>query len=117
LQRSIALFSNASLEDSLLAVEGYLSLAHVDHPEAGCAVPALAAEIARTSPSTQGVFEDGMLGLKDQIQTLVQDEAMAWSIMAQLVGAVMIARGMQSMPARSALLAGVMQQVKQLLNT
>ncbi|OYU30618.1 MAG: TetR family transcriptional regulator [Comamonadaceae bacterium PBBC2] len=115
LQRSIALFSSPVLEDSLLAVEGYLSQAHVDHPEAGCAVPALAAEIARSGLSTQQVFEDGMLGLKDQIQNLVQDESKAWSIMAQLVGAVMIARGLPSESARAALLTGVMQQVKRLL--
>ena len=115
LQRSIALFASPELGDTLLALEGYLSQAHVSHPEAGCAVPALAAEIARAGPSTCQVFEDGMLGLKDQIQSHVKDDAKAWSIMAQLVGAVMIARGLPSETARAALLAGVLQQVKKVL--
>lgn len=49
------------------------------------------------------------------IQSMVKDDAKAWSIIAQLVGAVVVAWGMPSEPARSALLAGVSQQVKQML--
>ena len=68
-------------------------LAHVEQPETGCAVPALAAEIARAVPLTQRVFKAGMRGLKDQLQALVKDDAKAWPIMAQLVGDVVIAKG------------------------
>ena len=115
LKRSIALFSNQSNEECLLAMEGYLSQAHVDHPESGCAVPSLTPEISRSGTSTKLVFERGMVELKDQIENLVADEAKAWSIMAQLVGAVMVARGLHSEQARTALLKGVAQQVKRIL--
>ena len=99
----------------MMAIEGYLSPAHVEQPELGCAVPALASEIARAGDSTQGVFEVGMIELKNQISALVNDEAKAWSIIAQLVGAVTVARGMPAGVAREALLQGVTKQVKQLL--
>lgn len=115
LKRSIELFSNKSSEQAVAAAESYLSQAHVAHPESGCAVPSLAAEIARSSASTQGVFEDGMVKLKEQINHLVKDDAKAWSIIAQLVGAVMIARGMPSERTRESLLKGVTRQIKQLL--
>lgn len=115
LQRSIALFSNKSAAQCMAVMDGYLSQAHVAHPESGCAVPSLASEISRASASTQAVFEDGMVALQAQIKSVVKDDAKAWSIIAQLVGAVMVARGMPSEQARSALLEGVSQQVKQML--
>ena len=115
LKRSIELFANKSLEQSVTAIEGYLSQAHVAYPESGCAVPSLTPEISRSSASTKRVFEDGMVGLKEQIKNLVKDDAKAWSVMAQLVGAVMIARGLPSEQTRKALLEGVTQQVKQIL--
>lgn len=115
LNRSIELFSGKSVEQSVTVIEGYLSPAHVAHPESGCAVPSLASEIARSSTSTQRIFEDGMLKLQAQIQGVVKDDAKAWSIIAQLVGAVMIARGMPSEHARSVLLKGVTQHVRQML--
>ena len=115
LKRSSELFSNKSLDQILTAIEGYLSPAHVAHPESGCAVPPLAAEIARADKATQEVFELGILGLKANIRKLVKDDATAWSIISQLVGAVMVARGLPSERTRNALLKGVVQQVKLLL--
>ena len=46
LQRSVALFAQQSPAKAMKVIEGYLSPAHVAHPESGCAVPALAPEIA-----------------------------------------------------------------------
>ncbi len=115
LQRSSTLFAHPSVAQSVKAIEAYLSQAHVAHPESGCAIPSLTPEIARAGEATQRVFEDGMLRLKAQISQLVKDDAKAWSIMAQLVGAVMVARGLPSEQTRQALLQGVTQQVKQML--
>jgi AcrR family transcriptional regulator len=115
LARSAELFAGKTVEQAMMAIEDYLSPAHVEQPELGCAVPALASEIARAGDSTQGVFEVGMIELKNQISALVNDEAKAWSIIAQLVGAVTVARGMPAGVAREALLQGVTKQVKQLL--
>ena len=115
LKRSGELFSNKSLEQTLTAIEGYLSQAHIAHPGSGCAVPALAAEIARADEATQQVFEQGIVALKENIRKLVKDDATAWAVIAQLVGAVMVARGLPSEQTRNALLKGVTQQVKQML--
>ncbi len=115
LNRSIALFSNKSIEGLLVAIEGYLSREHVEHPESGCMVPSLAPEVSRSNASTKRVFEAGIVGLKVQIESLGVGEANAWSIIAQLTGAVMVARGLHSETARTALLEGVTQQVKQIL--
>lgn len=115
LKRSIALFSNNSPEQAVAVVESYLGQEHIAHPESGCAVPALTPEVSRSDESTKRVFESGILALKEQIKGLVKEDAKAWSVMAQLVGAVMIARGMASEQTRSALLEGVAQQVKQVL--
>ena len=117
LTRSIDLFSNRSLNDAITAIDGYLSQAHVLHPETGCAVPSLAPEIARATESTQQVFEHGVVGLKKAIRKFVKDEATAWSIISQLVGAVSIARGLPTERTRKALLKGVAKQAKQMLET
>ena len=115
LARSSGLFSNKTVEQSVAAIEGYLSLDHVTHPESGCAVPSLAPEISRSGEATQQVFEDGMIELKDQVNALVHDDAKAWSIIAQLVGAVVVARGMHTESVRVALLEVVTQRVTQIL--
>ena len=115
LKRSIGMFSNKSLKQAITAVEGYLSQAHIAHPEGGCAVPSLSPEIARASEATQHVFEQGIVELKETIRKFVKDDATAWSIIAQLVGAVTLARGFPSEHTRRALLKGVAQRVKQIL--
>jgi TetR/AcrR family transcriptional repressor of nem operon len=115
LNRSIELFSNKTLEQSITAIEGYLSQAHVEHPESGCMVPSLAPEIARSNEATQLKFEQGMLGLKNQIWHLVNDDDKAWSIVVQLIGAVMVARALPKDQTRNALLSAVTNQVKAML--
>ena len=116
LQRSVALFAQQSPATAMKVIEGYLSPAHVAHPESGCAVPALAPEIARADAATQQAFERGVLALKEQLRTLTGDDARAWSLMAQLVGAVMLARGLPSESTQQALLDSVLQQVRRLVD-
>lgn len=111
LQRSIELFSNKTFEQRIASIESYLSPAHVEHPASGCAIPALAPEIARASAATQHTYEQGVLELKQQLSNLVSDDAKAWSIMSQMIGAVMIARAIPSPATREALLSGVKQQI------
>ena len=115
LQHSIEQFTNQSLEKSLLAIDRYLSLPHVANPETGCLIPSLAPEIARASKATQLKFEHGIIELKNQIKELTADDATAWSMTTQLIGAVMIARGMASEQTQIDLLTGVHQQIKQML--
>ncbi len=115
LERSLALFSRLSPDTAFMAIATYLGPTHVAHPESGCVVPSLAAEIARADTDTKQVFENGILALQTQIRYWVKDEGQAWSIVAQLAGAVMIARGMPSESAQNALLQGVTHQIMQML--
>lgn len=115
LQRSAQLFAAPTRAQALKVLRGYLSNAHVEHPESGCAVPALAPEIARAGASTQQVFEQGVAELQARFRDLVGDDAKAWALLAQLVGAVTVARALPPGATRSALLDGAARQVEQLL--
>ena len=64
------------------------------HPDAGCAVPGLAAEIARADASVRELYQEEMRkGHAILAQRLGDDDA-AWAMIAQLVGAIHIARAM-----------------------
>ena len=87
-------------------VRSYLSEAHRDHPEQGCTVAALGADVARQGPDvrasvTQGV--DAHAELLAELMpgaTAAQRERQAWFAYAALVGAVVLARALDD-PAQS----------------
>lgn len=111
LQRSLAFLAGAEEVSLAKAVAAYVSEAHVDHPEWGCALPALTAEIARADPATRETFERLVLQMKDRMQQHLENEDQAWSVLAQSVGAVMLARALASRKSRKALLDGVNRQM------
>ncbi|MFC7516003.1 TetR/AcrR family transcriptional regulator [Herbaspirillum sp. GCM10030257] len=75
-------------------LDRYLNLAHVKHPEAGCALPSLAAEIARADASVREIYEKELLkGQQILAQRLGSDDH-AWAFICQLVGAILVARAM-----------------------
>lgn len=115
LQRSGKLFAGKSRKQLLRIVEGYLSAAHVAQPAAGCAIPALAAEVARADEATRQRFEQGVAALQDSMATCTASESEAWSVVAQLVGAVALARAMPTDALREALLQGVLANVQRAL--
>ncbi len=115
LQRSGKLFSGKSRKQLLRIVEGYLSPAHIAQPESGCAIPALAGEVARANDATRQAFEQGVVAMKDSMAAATASEAQAWSVVAQLVGAVELARAMPSEAVREALLKGVLGNVRRQL--
>ena len=79
-------------------VESYLTPAHRDDPGHGCAVPTLAAEIARESPKTRKAFAaklDEMIDmLADQIPDVPRKAArkQAISALATMMGAMVLSR-------------------------
>ena len=90
-------YASVDAQDTAAAVKAlasYLSLAHVQAPERGCALPSLAVEVARAPEEVRQVFETSLLALKDSLQRLAGSEQAAWTLMAQSVGAVMLARAM-----------------------
>ena len=74
------------------SLTGYLSIQHVRHPEQGCPLPALTPEIARADKAVKEAFQNGLLEIHEKLQRLTATPEDAWTLMAQNVGAVMIAR-------------------------
>lgn len=109
LGRSAALFASVPADDVVKldkALAAYLSSQHVDHPEFGCALPSLAADVARSDAEVRDAFEDGLLAVHAALKRHVRSDDAAWALIAQSVGAVMLARAMQG-AGRRRLLAAV----------
>jgi TetR/AcrR family transcriptional regulator, transcriptional repressor for nem operon len=74
----------------------YLTWKHVQSPDNGCAVPSLAAEIARADRPAKKTFEDAMNRIHSVWAEQLKDEKAAWAVISQLVGSILIARAMAS---------------------
>ncbi len=83
-------------------VQFYLSDLHRDHIGKGCAMAALAGDVARAGPALQGTFEDGVEKFLAVLQPLVAGEGpaerrgQALATLSQLVGALLLSRAVQS---------------------
>lgn len=75
-------------------IDGYLSQAHRDRPQAGCAVAALATEIARSNPRARSAFSGQVCRYTELLTKLIPglDADEAHLILATLVGALVLAR-------------------------
>jgi AcrR family transcriptional regulator len=121
LQRTAKRFSAIApgdLEAATKALAAYLSLNHVKHPEAGCALPSLTPEVARADESVRDAFQSGMIA----IHAIVADRFTgssdtAWALIAQSVGAVMLARAMRDETVRRELLGASARQGATMLRT
>lgn len=111
LQRSAALFGSLPAGDAqalLKLLRGYTSRRHVQAPEAGCPLPGLSAEVARAPGEVRAAFQDGLQALHAAIAERVGGDAgLAWALIAQSVGAVLLARALPDEAAQQALLRGV----------
>jgi TetR/AcrR family transcriptional regulator, transcriptional repressor for nem operon len=97
LARSEALFAavpagDAAELDKVLA--GYLSPKHAQHPESGCALPSLTPDVARADAGVRQAFEEGLLAVHAALERHLRSGDAAWALIAQSVGAVMLARAM-----------------------
>ncbi|HTD04596.1 TetR/AcrR family transcriptional regulator [Undibacterium sp.] len=72
----------------------YLTMSHVRHPEAGCVLPALGAEISRADDSVKKMYEQQMLDAKNTLASRLGDDTAAWGFIAQCVGSLLLARAM-----------------------
>jgi TetR/AcrR family transcriptional repressor of nem operon len=79
-------------------VDSYLSPLHRDDPGRGCAVPALAAEIARESPKTRKAFATKLEQMIDMIAAQIPDvprktaRKQATASLATMLGTLVLAR-------------------------
>jgi TetR/AcrR family transcriptional repressor of nem operon len=87
-------------------LEYYLTLAHVQCPDSGCALPALGAEIARSDAAVREDAEHWMSQLQQGWARILGDEALAWAYLAQCVGALVVARMLVSADTQQQVLAG-----------
>lgn len=115
LTRTQGIFDGADPRSMRKALDFYLSEAHVDHPEKGCMLPSLSAEVARSDNETKAAFESHMLKLREAFQSQLREGEDAWALVAQAVGGVMLARAMETAETRAALLAASRAQIDRML--
>ena len=98
------------------ALASYLSLSHVQQAATGCPLPSLTPEIGRADDVVKDAFELGIRAIHSNIKTLTGDANTAWTVMAQNVGAVMLARAMRSEALQNELLNAVRCAGQQLID-
>jgi TetR/AcrR family transcriptional regulator, transcriptional repressor for nem operon len=77
----------------------YISTEHSLDAAEGCVMPALSADVARAQPPVKDAYQRKMTALVDRIAELLNGERSdrqrrAWSIVALMVGSIVISRGM-----------------------
>ena len=83
-----------------LLVCDYLSIEHRDDPEHGCPSAALLDEIGRCSDATKRAYTDGVLGLVDQIASILDPgdpesaRGQTLSLFALLIGTLQLSRAL-----------------------
>ena len=98
------------------ALAGYLSLSHVQHPDMGCPLPSLTPEIGRADDAVKVAFQEGVQAIHKNVSALTRNSDTAWAVMAQNVGAVMLARAMRSEALQQELLNAVMSAGDKLIS-
>lgn len=93
----------------------YLSLAHVEQPDRGCALPTLGAEIARADDSVRQRTEQQIVQLQQTWAEIIGDPQLAWSILAQCLGSLLLARMMVSQEARQQVLSASLDMLEHTL--
>jgi len=108
-QRNRAIREGAEASAALCAyIDAYLSRIHRDTPETGCPLPALSAELSRLGPAARGALGEGLTRMTDQLARRLSElspppndpNAMAASMIAEMVGAMALSRAVAD-PAQS----------------
>jgi AcrR family transcriptional regulator len=118
LQRTADRFANIQTghaEAAEKAMAAYLSLQHLRHPERGCPLPALTAEVARADDAVRAAFDDGLRQVHAQLEPIAGSAAKAWALINQSVGAVMLARAALAPGLRRELLESARAETRALL--
>ncbi len=97
-------------------LEQYLSLAHAHNPEQGCAIPALGAEIARADLGVREEAEHWLVRLQQAWAQTLGDGALAWALLAQCVGALLLARMLASSETQEDVLGASRELLARLLD-
>jgi TetR/AcrR family transcriptional regulator, transcriptional repressor for nem operon len=83
----------------------YLSSFHAMNPDIGCVLPTLGAEIARAGPEVRRAVEASLKRIQKAWSERVGESDAAWALIAQCVGALVVARTVQDERTRKEILA------------
>ena len=103
-------------------IDFYLSVGHRDSRTTGCVMPALAADLPRLTPAAQDSFAAGVARLTGRLAELIAGaghenaDDLASSMMAELVGALSLARAEPDRPRSDLMLERSKRVLKQRLN-
>lgn len=101
-----------------MLIDYYLSEAHRDKPAEGCPVPALVSEVGHLPEEAKAVFTQGVVSLLQRLGELLEklghrdSEALASSLLAEMVGALALARACPDKIFSGAMLANSRQALK-----
>jgi hypothetical protein len=87
----------------------------VKHPEQGCPLPSLTPEVARADDAAKAAYQAGLLEVHATLRRLTATSEDAWTLMAQNVGAVMLARAVPDEKLQREILAALRQAGEKLL--
>jgi TetR/AcrR family transcriptional repressor of nem operon len=76
-------------------IDSYVSREHRDNPGGGCAMAALISDMPRLEPAARVAFDDGIRGIAGRLSSHLPagtDEQAVSSLMAEMAGAVALAR-------------------------
>ncbi|MEX3968737.1 TetR/AcrR family transcriptional regulator [Paraburkholderia sp. EG286B] len=96
---------SSSVDHVSKCLRNYLSSFHALHPEDGCILTALGPEISRAAPEVRNIVEKALKRIQKNWSRRTGDADAAWALIAQCVGAIVIARVVESETARKEILA------------
>lgn len=97
-------------------LDQYLSLAHLHNPEGGCPLPPLGVEIARAELPVRQQAEHWLVELHQAWSETLQDPQLAWALLSQCVGALVVGRMLASEPVQAQVLQASRQLVGQVFD-
>lgn len=120
LERSRKLFQPRDGEDRAAQMEralaDYLSLPHAHDAESGCALPALSGEIARAEPEVRQTYQSALQEMVGMLAAQGTPPDQAWAVIAQCMGALLMARAMHDDGVREEALRASRDHLRRLLS-
>ena len=106
----------ASRERLGRCLQQYLSLAHLHNAEGGCPLPPLGVEIARAAAPVREEAEHWLVSLHQAWRATLEDDQLAWVLISQCVGALMVGRMLATEGVQSQVLDASRQFVEKALH-
>ncbi len=105
---------DASADHVAKRLRGYLSSFHAANPETGCVLPTLGPEIARAGPAVRKAAEASLRHTQESWHRRLEDPDAAWALIAQCVGALVLARSVESDKIRKEILAACRRYISRM---